>query len=117
MIYLPSDAQDKLFDDITALSAPGSRLATERVHDVAAFVNGRPREISEKMRELGSTIDMEQLVFQEQRTNVVDHLGRLGWAVTELNSREAHAVNGFEFPEHELTAAFGDLSYVSAVLN
>lgn len=116
LIYLPSDAQDKLFDAITTLSAPGSRLATERVHDVATFVGGRPREITDKMRELGSTIDMEQLVFTGERTNVVDHLGGLGWTVTEIDARAAHADNGFEFPDNELTASFGDLSYVSAVL-
>ena len=34
LIYLPSEAQDKLFDNITALSAPGSRLATEHVPDL-----------------------------------------------------------------------------------
>jgi methyltransferase (TIGR00027 family) len=117
LIYLPSEAQDKLFDDITALSAPGSRLATERVHDVSAFVNGRPKQISEKMRELGSTIEMEHLVFHGDRTNVIDYLGTLGWTVTEQNARDAHAANGFDFPDHEMTAAFGDLSYVSAVLS
>lgn len=114
LIYLPSDAQDKLFDDITALSAPGSRLATERVHDVATFVAGRPKEISEKMRELGSTIEMEQLVFTGERTNSVTHLRESGWTVTEIGAREAHAANGFEFPDHDLAATFGDLSYVSA---
>jgi len=29
--YLPPDAQDRLFDNITALSAPGSQLATEHI--------------------------------------------------------------------------------------
>ena len=31
LIYLPPEAQDRLFDDITALSAPGSRIATEHM--------------------------------------------------------------------------------------
>ena len=33
--YLPADAQDRLFESITELSAPGSRLSTESVpvHD------------------------------------------------------------------------------------
>ena len=35
--YLPPDAQDRLFDNITALSAPGSQLATEHVPDPDAF--------------------------------------------------------------------------------
>lgn len=117
LIYLPSEAQDKLFADITALSAPGSRLATERVHDVSSFVGNRPRQIAEKMRELGSTIEMEELVYHGERTNVVDYLTGLGWTVTTQTSREAHAANGFAFPDDELFASFGDLSYVSAVLD
>ena len=46
LIYLPSEAQDKLFDNITALSAPGSRLATEHVPDLTAFTDERSAAIS-----------------------------------------------------------------------
>ena len=31
LVYLPPEAQDRLFDNITALSAPGSRIATEHM--------------------------------------------------------------------------------------
>jgi methyltransferase (TIGR00027 family) len=116
LIYLPSDAQDKLFDNITALSAPGSSLATERVPDVSLFVNGRPKQISEKMKELGSDIAMEDLVYQGERTNVIEHLEELGWTVAVQSSQEAHAANGFELPDGEVMKEFGQLSYVSAVL-
>jgi methyltransferase (TIGR00027 family) len=116
LIYLPSDAQDKLFDNITALSAPGSRLATERVPDVSAFVNGRPKQMSEKMKELGSDISMEDLVYQGERTDVIEHLEKLGWTVAVQSSQEAHAANGFEFPDGEVMKEFGQLSYVGAVL-
>ena len=30
--------------------------------------------------------------------------------------REGYAVNGFEFPDDEMSAIFADLTYVSAVL-
>ena len=116
LIYLPSDAQDKLFDDITALSAPGSRLATERVPDISAFVSGRPKEVAEKMKELGSDITMEDLVYPGERTNVISYLEKLGWTVSVQSSREAHAANGFELPDDASMAAFLDLSYVSATL-
>jgi methyltransferase (TIGR00027 family) len=116
LIYLPSDAQDKLFDNITALSAPGSSLATERVRDVSLFVNGRPKQISEKMKELGSDIAMEDLVYQGERTNVIEHLEELGWTVAVQSSQELHAANGFELPDGEFMKEFGQLSYVGAVL-
>jgi methyltransferase (TIGR00027 family) len=116
LIYLPPEAQDKLFDTITELSVPGSRLATERVPDVTDFINGRPRQLSEKMKELGSDVSMEELVYQGQRSNVVEHLRKLGWTVTEQNSADAHAANGFDLPDNDMTEQFGKLSYVSAVL-
>ena len=46
LVYLPPDAQDRLFDDIAALSAPGSRLATEYHPDAAASIGERARAIS-----------------------------------------------------------------------
>jgi methyltransferase (TIGR00027 family) len=116
LIYLPPEAQDKLFDTITLLSAPGSRLATERVHDIADFINGRPKEVAEKMKELGSDITMEDLVYQGERTNVVDYLAKLGWSVSEQTSAEAHASNGFRLPDGEGMQEFMKLSYVSATL-
>ena len=36
LVYLPPEAQDRLFDNITALSAPGSQLATEYHPDAGA---------------------------------------------------------------------------------
>ncbi|MDT7757908.1 MAG: hypothetical protein QOH27_3806 [Mycobacterium sp.] len=116
LIYLPSDAQDKLFDNITALSAPGSRLATERVPDVDAFAAARPKEIADKMKELGSEIDFDDLVYKGARTNVIDYLAEHGWTVSVQSAQEAQEANGFQWPDDPTTAAFGQLSYVSAVL-
>jgi methyltransferase (TIGR00027 family) len=116
LIYLPSDAQDKLFDNITALSAPGSRLATERVPDVDAIAAARPKEIADKMKELGSDIDFDDLVYKGARTNVIDYLAEHGWTVSVQSAQEAQEANGFEWPDDPTTAAFGQLSYVSAVL-
>jgi methyltransferase (TIGR00027 family) len=116
LIYLPSDAQDKLFDNITALSAPGSRLATERVPDVDAFAAARPKEIADKMKELGSDIDFDDLVYKGARTNVIDYLAEHGWTVSVQSAQQAQEANGFEWPDDPTTAAFGQLSYVSAVL-
>ena len=50
LIYLPPEAQDRLFDTITALSAPGSRLATERVHDIDRLHRRPAQGVSEKLK-------------------------------------------------------------------
>jgi methyltransferase (TIGR00027 family) len=113
--YLPPEAQDRLFDNITALSAPGSRLATEHVPDPNSFTDERVQRITERWRRAGFNLDAGDLFYRGQRSVVVDYLTEHGWDVTAHAVRELYAQNGFEFPE-EVVAAFGDLSYVAATL-
>jgi methyltransferase (TIGR00027 family) len=114
--YLPPEAQDRLFDHITALSAPGSRLATEHVPDPNAFTNERVQRISERWRRFGFNLNAADLFYQGERSVVVDYLTTHGWRVTAHPAKELYARNGFEFPEDEMTAAFGEMSYVAATL-
>ncbi|BBX65371.1 putative S-adenosyl-L-methionine-dependent methyltransferase [Mycobacterium saskatchewanense] len=113
--YLPPEAQDRLFDNITALSAPGSRLATEHVPDPNAFSDERLRHITERWQRAGFDLNAAELFYRGERSVVVDYLTGHGWRVEAHPARELYARNGFEFPEDEL-AAFGDLSYVDATL-
>ena len=48
--YLPPDAQDRLFDSITALSVPGSTIATEFVPGIIDFDADRVRQMSGSFR-------------------------------------------------------------------
>jgi len=114
--YLPPEAQDRLFDHITALSAPGSRLATEHVPDPNAFTDERLQRITERWRSFGFNLDASELFYQGERSVVVDYLGTHDWQVTAHPARELYARNGFEFPEDEFAGAFGDMSYVEATL-
>jgi len=114
--YLPPEAQDRLFDNITALSAPGSRLATEHVPDPNAFSGDRLQRISERWQRFGFDLNAADLFYRGERSVVVDYLTGQGWQVTPHPARELYARNGFEFPEDEMAAAFGDMSYVAATL-
>ncbi|OBG46293.1 SAM-dependent methyltransferase [Mycobacterium alsense] len=114
LVYLPPEAQDRLFDHVTALSAPGSRLATEHVPDPNAFTDERLRRISERWRRLGFGMDAADLFYRGERNVVVDYLTTHGWEVEAYPARDLYARNGFEFPEEEMAATFGELSYVSA---
>jgi methyltransferase (TIGR00027 family) len=114
--YLPPEAQDRLFDNITALSAPGSRLATEHVPDPNAFSNERLQCISERWRRFGFNLNAGDLFYQGERSVVVDYLTNHGWQVTTHPAKELYARSGFEFPDNEMTAAFGEMSYVAATL-
>ncbi len=115
LIYLPSEAQDLLFDRINELSAPGSRVATEHIPDISMFSDERSQQIAERLKKYGHDIEMKDLIYHGERSHVIDYLTAHGWDVTAQTMREAYAANGFEFPENETLGFFSNLSYVSAV--
>lgn len=116
LIYLPPQAQDRLFDDITRLSAPGSYLATEYIPDASAFAEDRSRGVMDGFRRFGFDGELSQLVYHGQRRSLVEYLTALGWDVSTQSLEEAYAANGFELPGDEMFAAFSDARTVSAVL-
>jgi methyltransferase (TIGR00027 family) len=115
LIYLPSEAQDLLFDRINELSAPGSRVATEHIPDMNVFDDERTKLIQERLKQYGHDIAMSELIYREERSHVIEYLTGHGWDVSAQTMREAYAANGFEFPDDEAIGFFADLSYVSAV--
>jgi methyltransferase (TIGR00027 family) len=116
LVYLPDDAQDALFDNITALSVPGSRLAFEFVPDTAVFADPRWRAHHDRMSEFGFEVDFNDLVYHGERSHIVDYLKQRGWAVSSHTVKELHAANGFHYPDDEVAEAFADVTYSSAVL-
>lgn len=116
LVYLPDDAQDALFDNITALSAPGSRLAFEFVPDTAIFADERWRSHHERMSELGFEVDFNDLVYHGERSHIIDYLTRANWRTTSYTAAELHEANGFVYPDDDLAAAFADVTYSSALL-
>lgn len=116
LVYLPDTAQDALFDNITALSAPGSRLAFEFVPDTAVFADERWRAHHDRMSELGFEIDFNDLVYHGKRSHIIEYLARRGWQTSTQTVEELHAANGFTYPDDDVAAAFADVTYTSAVL-
>jgi methyltransferase (TIGR00027 family) len=81
--YLPPEAQDRLLDAITALSAPGSRLGTEAIPtsadvDVEA-AREKMRETTDKWRDHGFDLDFSELGFEGERNEVGGYLDARGW--------------------------------------
>lgn len=117
LIYLPPEAQDALFDTVTALSAPGSRLATEYVPGIVDFDGTKARALSEPLREHGLDIDMPSLVYTGARTPVMDHLRGAGWQVTGVPRTKLFARFGRPLaPGDDDTDPLGEIVYVSATL-
>ena len=115
LVYLPPDAQDRLFDNIVALSAPGSRIATEHMdlRDVPADWADR---LTERSRRIGSNINLAELFYSGNRNPAADYLKDHGWHIDVQTTSQIYAANGFELSDDEL-ASFGDGSgYLTATL-
>jgi methyltransferase (TIGR00027 family) len=114
--YLPSEAQDRLFDNITALSAPGSQLATEHIPDPEDFSDESVQGVSERWQRAGFDLDAADLFYQGERNIVSDYLTGHGWQVTAHPAAELYQRNGFTFPDDEAVALFQKMSYIAATL-
>jgi methyltransferase (TIGR00027 family) len=116
LVYLPPEAQDRLFDNIATLSAAGSQVATEHFPDPTGFSGERAQKLSERWNRIGIDLDMSELIYHGERSTVIDYLTTHGWQVTAQSFRELYAHNGFELPSEEMLAVFGEMSYVTGTL-
>ncbi|HEX5145078.1 MAG TPA: class I SAM-dependent methyltransferase [Mycobacterium sp.] len=116
LIYLPAEAQDRLFDDITALSAPGSAVATEYAPGIFDFNIRRSQERSEAFRRQGLDLDMSKLVYAGDRSHMMEYLDEKGWQVTGSPRSQLFADYGLPAPEMNAADALGEIVYVSATL-
>src|ERR1700739_2240682 len=101
LIYLPPEAQDRLFDSITALSVPGSTIATEFVPGIIDFDADRVREMSGVLREHGVCVDMASVVYAGERNRAVDYLRAKGWDVESVTRTELFKRHGIDAPASE----------------
>ncbi len=116
LIYLPPEAQDRLFDSITALSVPGSTIATEFVPGIVNFDAGRAREISGSLRDHGVDIDMASLVYAGERNHVVDYLRTSGWDVEGVARTELFKRHGLDVPAPGNDDPLGEIIFISGGL-
>ena len=99
LMYLPPDAQDRLFDSITTLSAPGSRIATEyHGDDSGPTMAERAAQFNQRWAKIGCDIDLSGLFFDGERSNVVEYLQDRGWQASSRPRRELFTDYGLEFP-------------------
>lgn len=99
--YLTAEAQDLLFERVAGLSAPGSRIAVE------AFTNdffsaesfARREEQMERYRSAAAKLGRPEaatagnLLYVEERTEVVDWLSAHGWQATGVSAPDLMARN------------------------
>lgn len=91
LMYLPADGQDRLFDQITALSAPGSRIAAETAGNHRS--DERREQMAERFKKIAETIgltqtvDIQDLIYSDDDRAVVrTWLDEHGWQATAQHS-------------------------------
>jgi methyltransferase (TIGR00027 family) len=116
--YLPPEAQDRLLDTITELSAPGSRIATEsmprRDDALRERLKEHMRTVSERWRKHGLDLDMTELIYFGDRNEAAPYLSDCGWHITGSSTRELFAANGLAPLDDDFP--FADRLYVSGTL-
>jgi methyltransferase (TIGR00027 family) len=117
LMYLPPEAQDRLFDNITDLSVPGSKLATEYHPEAGASMTQRAQEFNDRWAKFGCDIDLSGLFFEGERSNVVDYLTERGWRVTARPRRDLFGDYGLTFPDDDEMAQFRNIVAVTATLS
>ena len=115
LAYLPPDAQDRLFDHITALSANGSRLATEFHPDGPAAMAERQKVMADQWKQRGLDLDLSTLMYHGERTPATDYLAAHGWRLSTQTRTEVFAAYGREMADDDATAALRNSIAITAI--
>jgi len=114
--FLPSDAQDRLLDNITALSADGSRLVAEVFLNCTANLQAL-NAATRKWRENGLDVELENLGFPGERNDVATYLADRGWHPVPTALNQMLADNGLPLQATAEDAPFSKNYYCTAVLH
>ncbi|KMV24382.1 class I SAM-dependent methyltransferase [Mycobacterium heckeshornense] len=79
--FLPPDAQNRLLDNVTALSAAGSRFAAD--HGPSHLQARHEPALAARWREHGLDIDMSELTFPGEHDHVAAYLAAHGWETVD----------------------------------
>jgi methyltransferase (TIGR00027 family) len=117
--YLPPEAQDRLLDNISALSAAGSRLAAEAIPDMSDVDHEQAREMmrraTEKWRAHGFDLEFTELGYEGERNDVAEYLNTLGWRSTGRRMSQLLADNGLPaIPQGNDSVSVADTIYYSS---
>ena len=92
LMYLPAEAQDRLFEQIGELSAPGSRVSAEAVRHHDEDRRAQMRARWEKMADdlgIERTVDIADLTYNdEHRADLTEWLNARGWTASGTGSTD-----------------------------
>jgi methyltransferase (TIGR00027 family) len=113
--FLPPEAQDRLLDKITELSADGSQVVAE------VFINSGSsgdalNEATRKWQDAGLDVALDDLGFPGDRNDAATYLADRGWQPVRTPLNQLMADNGLPLQPGDEEAPFGKNYYCTAVL-
>lgn len=97
LAYLPSDAQDRLFETVTELSAPDSEIAVEAF---TMTTDGNKQRWNRMRDRLGLDVNVAELTYHEPHRSDPEHwLVDHGWRVYRIGNHQEMARLGRPVPE------------------
>ena len=122
LIYLPPEAQDRLLDQISELSAPGSRMGAEGVPATAGLdddaVRERMKSAAEHWQAQGVDLNFGDLVYLGDRADVGAYLKGHGWQTTAVTANDLLVRNGLPAVQADPDGdhpTMGEVNYVTAL--
>jgi methyltransferase (TIGR00027 family) len=120
--YLALDAKQRLLDNITALSAEGSRLALDSVPPLSPteqdHFRQRVRLLVRRWQHHGLDVDMTDMVYLDDHNDVAECLDTDGWDTLTASTSDLFGANGLApiADNDDDRAPFAVVAYISATL-
>lgn len=92
--YLPPDAQNRLLQSLTAVSAAGSKLAADHMPTWTSMQLEAGRQFVDGWRRVGLNVDLAALTYPGEYRDVPDYLADHGWQTVDRSIAELRAVLG-----------------------
>ncbi|OBG29576.1 SAM-dependent methyltransferase [Mycobacterium sp. 852002-51057_SCH5723018] len=80
--YLPGDAQNRMLDHITSLSAPGSQLIADHLPRGSESLGSLLQNVAATWRQHGVDADFAGLTYSHDRNDAEKHLQTCGWTTS-----------------------------------
>jgi methyltransferase (TIGR00027 family) len=117
--YLPGEAQDRMLDHITDLSAPGSQLAADHLPRDSMSIGSLMRDLAATWRQHGFDVDIDfaGLTYSHDRNDAERHLQSRGWTTSSRSLADLLSAAGEPAGDMDTgPGGQGAIKYLTAVL-
>jgi methyltransferase (TIGR00027 family) len=112
--FLPGEAQDRMLDNVTRLSAAGSMFAADHVRGRFTVLGEQVSHIGESWRAQGLDVDFASLYYTGEHHDVETYLQGIGWQTTGATIADLFSVAGVPKPALEFGSGVEGVVYVTA---